>query len=85
MAVIDWSKKVTPAMKEAARIEQLAQAERSKRDSLLMAADKYMLPDFPSKPEGVEAYRQALRDLTGQAGFPENIDWPTLGGEHAND
>jgi hypothetical protein len=23
------------------------------------------------------AYRQALRDITGQAGFPTNITWPT--------
>lgn len=83
--MIDWSKKVTPTMKETARLEQLAQSERSRRDDLLMASDRYMLPDFPNKPAGVEEYRQALRDVTEQAGFPENIDWPTLGGEHAND
>lgn len=83
--MIDWSKKVTPAMKEAARIERLAQSERAKRDTLLMATDKYMLPDLPNKPAGVEGYRQALRDVTEQAGFPENINWPTLGGENDND
>lgn len=83
--MIDWSKKVTTAMKEAARLDQLSQLERSKRDKLLADTDKFMLPDFPSKPNGVEAYRQALRDVTEQAGFPENIDWPILGGEHAND
>ena len=82
--MIDWSKKVTPAMKEAVRIEQLAQSERAKRDALLMATDKYMLPDFPNKPAGIEEYRQALRDVTEQSGFPENINWPTLGGENDN-
>jgi hypothetical protein len=43
----------------------------SKRNSLLLASDKYMIPDFPTdlRPEW-QAYRQALRDL------PEQPDWP---------
>jgi hypothetical protein len=28
-------------------------------------------------PDAQTAYRQALRDVTGQAGFPMDITWPT--------
>ena len=49
------------------------------RDQLLAESDYYVLPDYPSTEEGLEAvktYRQALRDITAQEGFPKEVQWP---------
>lgn len=61
--------------------EQLARQARAKRDRLLSACDYYLMPDYPSTEEGlaeVKAYRQALRDITKQEGFPSEIVWPVV-------
>lgn len=68
----------TTAEVEAERIESLANAVRSKRDALIKETDFYMLPDYPNVPHGIAEYRQALRDITEQPGFPHSIDWPEL-------
>mgnify|MGYP003636323142 CR=1 FL=1 len=49
---------------------------RSKRDELIASTDAWALSDRTMTAEQT-AYRQALRDITGQAGFPTNITWPT--------
>lgn len=55
----------------------LAAQARAKRDALLSASDYYVMPDYPGENlEAVRAYRQALRDLTKQPGFPFEINWP---------
>jgi len=46
------------------------------RDWLLFTSDWTQLPDSPADHEAWAVYRQALRDLTSQAGFPWNINWP---------
>lgn len=59
--------------------EQLSVIERLKRDNLIAATDYLVMPDYPISAEllaKVKAYRQALRDITEQAGFPADIDWP---------
>lgn len=48
---------------------------RAERDIKLAATDWMALSDVTMSPEWA-AYRQALRDITGQAGFPEAVDWP---------
>lgn len=61
--------------------DQWAEMVRRKRDSLISGTDYYILPDYPSTPEGLEAvkaYRQALRDITEQKGFPRNVEWPEI-------
>lgn len=61
--------------------DQWATMVRRKRDSLISGTDYYILPDYPSTPDGIEAvkqYRQELRDITLQSGFPRNVQWPTL-------
>ena len=61
--------------------EQVASMVRRKRDSLVSHTDYYILPDYPSTPDGIEAvkqYRQELRDITLQSGFPRNVQWPSL-------
>ena len=61
--------------------DQWATMVRRKRDSLISGTDYYILPDYPSTPDGIEAvkqYRQDLRDITLQSGFPRNVQWPSL-------
>lgn len=71
--------------------EELAQAEkdrleskkreidelRNRRDQLLAATDWTQAKDIPDAVSSkYAAYRQALRDVPQQSGFPENIVWP---------
>ncbi len=59
---------------------QNAQEIRSERNTKLTESDWTQLNDTPldndSKVEWT-VYRQALRDLPSQAGFPHNVVWPT--------
>ena len=51
---------------------------RSNRDRLLLASDWTQLPDAPLAAKAAWAvYRQELRDITDQPGYPFNIIWPT--------
>lgn len=57
----------------------IADRARQERDSLLSETDFYVTPDYPSTEEDLEevkAYRQALRDVPNQEGFPRDIEWP---------
>lgn len=57
--------------------EQLAAEARAQRDYLLSQSDWTQLPDVPQTVKDVwAAYRQALRDVPQQVGFPSTIDWP---------
>ena len=58
----------------------LARSIRGQRDTLLNQTDYVILPDAPYSEETQTAYRtyrQALRDLPEQVGFPNSIIWPT--------
>jgi hypothetical protein len=54
-------------------------AARAERDRRLAATDWMVLPD-QIVSQSVLDYRQALRDVPAQAGFPEEIEWPELPG-----
>jgi len=54
----------------------LSTQERGARDVLLKETDLWGLADYPTTQAQVD-YRQALRDITDQAGFPHDITWPT--------
>ena len=61
-------------------LEELAAQARAQRDSLLASTDWTQLPDVPQATrEAYAVYRQALRDVTEQEGFPTDINWPSLG------
>jgi hypothetical protein len=62
--------------KVAADNAALEAAERATRDDLLKATDHYGLSDV-TMTDAMTAYRQALRDVPQQAGFPQTITWPT--------
>lgn len=52
---------------------------RAQRDSLIAKTDYLLAPDYPISAkdlEKVKAYRQALRDVPSQEGFPDNVVWP---------
>ena len=48
---------------------------RAERNTLLAATDWMALSDVTMSPEWA-AYRQALRDVPDQVGFPDNVTWP---------
>ena len=57
----------------------LAASARQKRDRLIAATDYLVTPDYPIESDRlakVKIYRQALRDIPGQSGFPRSITWP---------
>ena len=57
----------------------LAAAAVLQRNKLLSGSDWTQIPNAPLTPEQVEQwaiYRQALRDVPQQPGFPTNIVWP---------
>jgi hypothetical protein len=52
----------------------------AKRNSLLYQSDWTQIPNNPLTSEQQEAwaiYRQELRDVTSQSGYPFNVIWPT--------
>jgi hypothetical protein len=49
---------------------------REQRDLLLQQSDWTQVPDAPVNATSWATYRQALRDVPLQSGFPDNIVWP---------
>ncbi len=61
--------------------EDLADQIRMKRNILLNETDKYMIEDYPislERKEKMKVYRQTLRDLPEQSGFPIGVVFPQL-------
>ena len=54
----------------------LPQAIRAERNSLLADTDYLALSDNTLSTD-MATYRQSLRDVTSQAGFPTDVTWPT--------
>lgn len=53
-------------------------AVKSKRNQLLQESDWTQLADIPQETKDRwEPYRQALRDITDQPGYPNTVTWPT--------
>jgi hypothetical protein len=60
------------AMKDAEQAKNV----RQQRNDKLKDSDWTQVDDAPVDKAAWAAYRQALRDITAQAGFPWTIDWP---------
>lgn len=67
--------------------EELAASVRAERNKLLALTDHLVMPDYPldvNKLEEIKVYRQALRDIPQQQGFPWGgpddpaCPWPTV-------
>jgi hypothetical protein len=49
---------------------------RAQRNNLLIESDWTQIDDVPVNKQAWAVYRQALRDLTEQEGFPWDLTWP---------
>lgn len=70
----EWDKKdLLEAIENADRfVEEL----KEKRNLLLAESDWTQVADAPVDKAAWASYRQALRDVPDQSGFPKSIDWP---------
>lgn len=51
---------------------------KQQRDALLAASDwRYLSGNEAYQTSAWSTYRQALRDITDQEGYPINVEWPT--------
>jgi hypothetical protein len=62
----------------AERTTERANSVRSDRNARLAACDWTQLADAPVDSLAWANYRQALRDVTAQAGFPWSVEWPSV-------
>ena len=61
---------------DAGADDRTAKEVRRKRDAILKSSDWMANSDVTMSDEW-RTYRQALRDITSQEGFPNDITWPT--------
>jgi hypothetical protein len=57
--------------------ERAADDVRKERDVKLTSCDWTQVVDAPVNQTAWATYRQALRDIPSQAGFPNTVNWPT--------
>lgn len=65
------------ATAQAALDAQQADAVRNTRNAKLAASDWTQVLDAPIDQQAWAAYRQDLRDVPSQLGFPWEVTWPT--------
>jgi Phage tail assembly chaperone protein len=58
--------------------ETKAAEVRSERNRLLTECDWTQTLDAPVNREAWATYRQQLRDVTAQGGFPWEVEWPSM-------
>lgn len=73
----------TTAAEQEAAYKTIKDAEQAKsvrqsRDDKLKECDWTQIADAPVDKTAWATYRQALRDVPSQIGFPWTIDWPTI-------
>lgn len=61
---------------QSQRDAEQAATVRSERNRRLAACDWTQLPDAPVDRQAWATYRQDLRDVSSQPGFPWNVEWP---------
>jgi len=61
---------------KAAKDAEQAKSVRDSRNTKLTESDWTQVADAPVNKDAWATYRQALRDVTAQTGFPWTIDWP---------
>ena len=73
----NWS---LPYVVEQQPLDQAERNIRFRRDGLLQETDWIVIKSYERNvniPAEWELYRQALRDITAQEGFPYSVNWPT--------
>jgi hypothetical protein len=61
---------------KAAKDAEQAKAMREQRNQKLKDTDWTQVADAPGDKAAWAIHRQALRDITSQAGFPWTVNWP---------
>lgn len=64
------------SIQEKMQNDFLINSTRENRNNLLKQSDWTQVADAPVDQEAWAAYRQALRDIPSQAGFPNEVTWP---------
>jgi hypothetical protein len=64
---------------KAAKDAEQAKSVRTARDEKLKYSDWTQIADAPVDKAAWATYRQALRDVPTQPGFPWEVTWPTQG------
>jgi hypothetical protein len=72
-----WIATDVSAEEIASRTADEANNIRAERDQRLSASDWTQVADAPVNQASWATYRQALRDMPAQAGFPWNVTWPS--------
>jgi hypothetical protein len=73
-----WVATDVAAEEVANRTANQASSVRAERDSKLANSDWTQLEDAPVDQTAWATYRQALRDVPAQAGFPWDVVWPEM-------
>lgn len=74
---LGWSIQTLSAEEQAAKQAQQASIVRRDRNNRLMESDWTQVADAPVDKAAWAGYRQALRDLSKQSGFPWDVHWPS--------
>jgi hypothetical protein len=72
---VEWAAK--NAAWDAGANDRQAEEVRVERNAKLTTCDWTQVADAPVDKAAWATYRQALRDVTQQSGFPWTITWPT--------
>ena len=78
--IVGWDTEAKTADEVQEYDDAAAASVRKERDNLLAASDWVVIMHTEKGtniPADWEIYRQALRDVTSQAGFPNNVTYPT--------
>lgn len=57
-------------------VSAAADSVHAERNAKLATSDWTQVADAPVDKSAWATYRQALRDITSQSGFPFNVQWP---------
>lgn len=71
---IEWAAEQAEYL--ASENDRVAFRLRAERNQLLTASDWTQISDSTADKAAWATYRQALRDITTQAGFPWTVEWP---------
>ncbi len=75
----EWVVETIPVVEPDPEPEPIAPEvlARAERDKLLSTSDWTQVDDSPVDKSAWVTYRQLLRDVPSQSGFPNTITWPT--------
>lgn len=71
-----WQIESLTDLEQQARKDNAASIVRNERNTYLSKSDWTQVADAPVNKTVWATYRQALRDITSQPGFPWTIEWP---------